>query len=708
MEIINVLNGISNLEMVMPEFQREFVWTKEQSKQLMVSLFKNYPTGSLLFWETNEPPEIKKNAVKREKVGWTKVILDGQQRLTTLYLLIKGEIPPYYTEDDILNDPRNLFFNLETGDFLYYMKTKMAGNPLWQKVIDCYITDKIDPFDIVEQLTEQGIEFDYKSMAKIINKNLTNLRSIEKKDYPILTVPSTAKIDEAINIFDRVNSLGTKLTDAELMLTHVTGKWPQARRTVKQKIKQLTKYGFNFNIDFFTRCIVVSLTNSALYKSIDHKLYTQEDYKNAWEQVNKSIDFLIPILKQNAYIGGTADLMTTNALVPIIAHLIANNCKFLSDNKNGFLYWMFHALNWSRYSGQTDQRLDKDVQIAINSQTPINDLVDQIIDQRGRIKVTPDDLQGKDAGHPLYRMLYIITKHNKAIDWANGGAISDTIGDYYNIQSHHIFPQSVLYKNGYNSENHMHKKIVNEIANRAFITRDANFEISSKLPENYLPEISNLYSRALEKQFIPMDKDLWKLENFEIFLKERRTIIADGINTFLDFLKEHSEEEKEDVINWLEIIRKGENDYVEFKSTLVYCLREQKPMKYIRLMIAKSITAFLNSEGGKLFVGVSDDGNIMGLSNDLKIMGKTNPKDDFLLRFDNIIRDFFGKEYLHYLSPKFISIDDKEIFVVEVSPSSKPVYLNNNGKEEFYIRGSASSQPLSMKEAHDYIAIHWS
>ncbi|MBN1348386.1 DUF262 domain-containing protein [candidate division KSB1 bacterium] len=707
MEIINVLNGISNLEMVMPEFQREFVWTKEQSKQLMVSLLKNYPTGSLLFWETNEPPEIKNNAVKREKVGWTKVILDGQQRLTTLYLLIKGEIPPYYTEDDILSDPRNLFFNLETGEFLYYMKTKMEGNHLWQKVTDCFVYDKIDPFDIIELLNDKDVEFDYKSLAKTINKNLTNLRSIEKKDYPILTVPSTAKIDEAINIFDRVNSLGTKLTDAELMLTHVTGKWPQARRIVKQKIKQLSKHGFIFKIDFFARCIVVSLTGSALYKSVDHESYTKEDYMNAWDQVNKSIDFLIPILKQNAYISGTADLITTNVLVPIIAHLIKNNCKFLSNNRNGFLYWMFHALNWSRYSGQTDQRLDKDVQIAIDSQTPIIDLINQIIDQRGRIGVTPDDLQGKDAGHPLYRMLYIITKHNKAVDWANGGAISDTIGDYYSIQSHHIFPQSILYKNGYNSENHMHKKIVNEIANRAFITRDANFEISVQLPENYLPEISNQYPGALEKQFIPIDHNLWKLENFEEFLKERRVKIADGINNFLDYLKEHSEEEKEDIINWLEIIAKGENDYVEFKSTLLYCLKEQKPMKYISQMIAKSITAFLNSEGGKLFVGVSDDGSILGLSNDFKILDKSNPKDTFLIRFDNIIRDYFGKEYLHYLSPKFVSIDGKEIFVVDVLPSSKPVYLINNEKEEFYIRGSASSQPLSMKEAHDYIEMHW-
>lgn len=693
--------------MVVPEFQREFVWSKEFAKQLMVSLYRDYPTGSLLFWETNDPPEIKNDAVNRDKIGWTKVILDGQQRLTTLYLLIKGKIPPYYTEDDIVDDPRNLFFNLKTGEFLYYMKTKMEGNPLWQRVIDCFVPDKLDPFDIVDLLNEQDLEFDYKSMAKIINKNLTILRGIEKKDYPVLYVPSTAQIHESINIFDRVNSLGTKLTDAELMLTHVTGKWPHARRIVKEKIEQLSKHGFKFNLDFFTRCIVVSLTNSALYKSVDHELSTKEDYMRAWEKVNKSVDFLIPILKQDVFLGGTGDMMTTNALVPIIGHLIANNCRFSRNNKSGFLYWMLLALNWSRYSGQTDQRLDKDVQIAINSNTPIQDLVDQIIDQRGRIEVKADDLQGKDAGHPLYRMLYIITKFNRAIDWANGGPISDTIGDYHSIQSHHIFPQSVLYKNGYSSENHMHKKTVNEIANRAFVTRDTNFEISARLPKDYLPEIEEVYPGALKKQYIPMDESLWELENFELFLAQRREKIAKEINEFLDLLKKQSEQEKEDYKNWLEVIEKGENDYVEFKSTLVYCLREQKPMKYIGRSIAKSINSFLNSEGGSLFVGVSDDGAILGLDKDFNSLNKSNPKDAFLLRFDNLIRDYLGKEYLHYLSPKFAEIDGKEVFIVKVSTSSKPVYLISDNKEEFYIRGSASAQVLSMKEAHEYISMHW-
>ena len=86
MEIRDLLNGVQSLDMVLPEFQREYVWTLEDAKQLMVSLFKEYPTGSLLFWKTDNPPEIKNNAVNRENIGLTNVILDGQQRLTTLFL----------------------------------------------------------------------------------------------------------------------------------------------------------------------------------------------------------------------------------------------------------------------------------------------------------------------------------------------------------------------------------------------------------------------------------------------------------------------------------------------------------------------------------------------------------------------------------------------------------------------------------------------
>ena len=122
MEIRQILDGVESLEMVMPEFQREYVWPLDDAKQLLVSMFKGYPTGCLLFWETENPPEIKNKAVDKSKLGLTKVILDGQQRLTTLYLILKGKIPPYYTQEDIQQDPRHLYFNVLSADFQFYQK----------------------------------------------------------------------------------------------------------------------------------------------------------------------------------------------------------------------------------------------------------------------------------------------------------------------------------------------------------------------------------------------------------------------------------------------------------------------------------------------------------------------------------------------------------------------------------------------------------
>ena len=128
MKISELLDDIKFQDLVLPEFQREYVWNKEDAKQLMVSLFKDYPTGSLLFWKTDNPPELKNLNISNDKLGLTKVILDGQQRLTTLYLLMRDGLPPYYREEDIAANPKNLYFNLKTAEFQYYMHI------LWQKI----------------------------------------------------------------------------------------------------------------------------------------------------------------------------------------------------------------------------------------------------------------------------------------------------------------------------------------------------------------------------------------------------------------------------------------------------------------------------------------------------------------------------------------------------------------------------------------------
>ena len=713
MEIRQILDGAESLEMVMPEFQREYVWSIEDAKKLMVSLFRGYPTGSLLFWETETPPEIKNNAIDPTKLGLTKVILDGQQRLTTLYMLIKGDIPPYYTEADLKNDPRHLYFNVGTADFQYYQKSRMENNPLWLSVIDCFDEEKVEPYDISEQHVNGHKEADFKDTMKVVSSNLNKLRLIQKQQYPIQNVPKSATIDEAIDVFDMVNSQGTKLTDAELVLTHITGVWSQARRVMKKKIQQMQDVGFEFNLDLFSRFMVVTLTNSALFKKnakLKYDSFEKSDYTQAWEKISKALDYLIPILQQDGLISSTNDLNTNNVLVPMVAFLVENENKFTGKLKYQFLHWMFQALIWSRYSGQTDQRLDKDVHIIYNRTDFIVGLLNEIKDQRGRLEVKPADLEGRGSGHALYKMLYVITKANKAIDWSNGGAIYGTIGDYYSIQSHHIFPQAYLYRNGYDSQNHLHKKLVNEIANRAFITRDTNYYISDTSPAEYLPEIQKVFPNALKKQFLPANEENWIAEKYEKFLEERREWIANEINSFLNMLWDHESDnelvEVEDIQSWEKLIAGGESNFVEFKSTLRYCLRQESPQKYIEFSIMKAVNALLNSEGGTLIVGVDDAGEVLGLEYDLSSFGNKG-KDGFLLHFDNMISSYLGKEYAADISGRFEVLEEQDIFVLEVNASNKPVFIEKDGAKLFFVRHSASSQPYDMSEAFEYINKHW-
>jgi len=590
----------------------------------------------------------------------------------------------------------------------------MENNPLWRSVTKCFDENEVDSYDIAEVYCEQNEEADFRKVSKEIMSNLIKLRGIEKMDYSILTVPKTATIDGAIDVFDRVNSRGTKLTDAELVLTHITGGWPQARRVMKEKMLDFQNIGFDLNLDLLTRMMVVTLTKSALYKKnskLKYENFTKEDYISAWNKVSKAIDYLIPILQQDGLISSTNDLNTNNVLVPIVSYLVVNDNKFKGSLKYQFLHWMFLALIWQRYSGQTDQRLDKDVNIIMTRPDFITALINEIEDQRGRIEVKPSDLEGRGSGHALYKMLYVVTKANKAIDWSNGGAIYGTIGDYYSIQSHHIFPQAYLYRNGYDGHNHLHKKQVNEIANRAFITRDTNYSISDKDPSIYLPQVKDEYPNALKKQFIPEDSSLWTAEKYQEFLQKRREWIAKEINDFLNSLKNHEADVAVKEIDipkntWLDTINNGENNFTEFKSTMRYCLREKKPMPYIEHGILKTINAFLNSEGGTLIIGVEDNGNILGLDMDYATFGNKG-KDGFLLHFDNIIIKSLGKEQQNDIDIKFEKVDNKEIAIIEVRTSNKPVFLSSNGDKTFYVRHAASSRQYDISEAYEYINKHW-
>ncbi|MAP80012.1 MAG: hypothetical protein CL526_02870 [Aequorivita sp.] len=157
----------------------------------------------------------------------------------------------------------------------------------------------------------------------------------------------------------------------------------------------------------------------------------------------------------------------------------------------------------------------------------------------------------------------------------------------------------------------------------------------------------------------------------------------------------------------LKVIKQGENQKLEFKSTLSYCLRHKSKKPYVELEILKTIAAFANTNGGTLLVGVADNGKVLGLKNDFTIY-KNNPRDKFLKHFANVIKKGFTEPIDAIIKYEFDASLGKEIFLVMVEKSTKPRFLNSKGEDkEFYIRRSATSQKLNVEEAVKYSIDKW-
>jgi hypothetical protein len=175
-----------------------------------------------------------------------------------------------------------------------------------------------------------------------------------------------------------------------------------------------------------------------------------------------------------------------------------------------------------------------------------------------------------------------------------------------------------------------------------------------------------------------------------------------------------SSEEKEDTIlpdgtklNVAELIENGENEKVEFKSSLCYDFQKNNKSKDVELAVVKSVAAFLNSNGGYLLIGVKDDKTILGLEKDFSLLKKATT-DSFELHFTNIVNKYLGAENRPCVTMRFAEIGGKMVSVV-VIPKRGPrdVYLTLEGQPFFYIRSGNSSQPLDVKQATTYIKEHW-
>ena len=457
--------------------------------------------------------------------------------------------------------------------------------------------------------------------------------------------------------------------------------------------------GFGFNLTFMTRALVCSVTGHALFEHI-HTVQRPQ-LEEGWAKLSRTLDYTTAILPgqcsyslhrehefcEPTYPDCPVPKFSTAASSLRIRHYVAAS------------HWLYLAQIYQRYAGQTDSRLEHDVTIVNREESPWQSLLDQIVVHRGRINVLPDDFEGRGVSHPLYRMTFILVKTHGAVDWFNGIPLDAPTGDRFGIHSHHIFPSSALYGDNFSSASYLDRQIVNAIANRAFLTGPTNLSIGSRLPEDYLPEVEDLYPGALASQFIPIDPQLWRLDRYRDFLRARRELIAKSLNSFLESLV--SDEIHVGTRPLSDLIVMGEGPGLEFKSTLQWDVVQNQQNQGLREASLKTVAAFMNSEGGTLLIGVEDSGAIFGLERDLSLLGGS--ADKFLQLINSLVAGRIGVEYSQYVDVGLDSVEGKPICIVDISKSPVAAYVSGSRGSEFYVRVGNTTRSLDPQETHAYL-----
>lgn len=705
MKISSILEKIDERQLFIPAFQREYVWKKRDAKLLIDSMIKGYPTGTVLTWDTNQPPELKGGHVYDPLQGAIKILLDGQQRVTTLYMLIRGELPPYYSLEEITEDTRGLYVNVQTREVEYRQK-RMESDPRWINLTDIF-KKKVRAKDIDKALSEAGRDLSNEDYDRI-DDTFSAVQGILDREFPEQNIPIKASLREAIDIFYIVNAGGVALTDAELALAQISGYWPQAREAFKHKLDALKKNGFNFKLDFIVYALLAILHQGGSEMRKLHSPDNNNAIREVWKTLDgKVLDYVANLLRGHAFVDHTDEINSIYAVIPIVAYCHRMNCNLSHNDIQKVVKWFYYSQVRRRYVSQLPQKLDHDLKIVATSETPFDRLLDVIREDRGgNIAITPDEFVGSAVQNPLFGLLRWHLKSRGAKCLTTGVSIHQPMGEKYKLEYDHIFAFANLKAAGYGQENRLRYQLAQELTNRAILTQTANRSKGAKETEAYLSGVAANQPKALGLQLIPEDRELWQIDNYELFLKTRRKMLADSLNAWLEGLAEtHAVAEKASLED---MIAEGENEEVEFKQTLRWDIKLGTVNKELEGVIMKTIAAFANAHGGTLLIGVADNGEITGLDNDYKALNGGN-RDKFELHLKTLIINTFGEAFAATkLKLAFPEVDDKEICRVEILPANKPIYVKLADKagaaqDRFYVRNGNSSREMTGDQAITYI-----
>jgi len=581
MKLSEIREKVSREEWVLPPFQRDFVWNEERKIiEFIESVFNEWPIGSVIIWVPDPKDEdvIKKRKLQTKSEGkpqhLVEYIIDGQQRITTLLRVLNNEpfvfrgkekklcydfesdeFSFYETNDHL---PRNVLFLFEIINRKHSETRKelnlgviQAKNLIFTELARMEWFSEEEIFEIWEKkgigvdsyanelrkmlnrlVSRERLERNSSNLYRRISELPMELRDVDDvidkikkiKDYSVVIQrPNMAiSLKDAQELFIRLNTGGKQLPSVDLALAYISLLWDDSREEFKLFKEKLEPTGFYFDVDFFVRCLSAISLNQSLTKKLIRS-FKPEKIKEDWEITKSGIEKTIDFLKTALNLGSNLFLEAENTLVPIV--LLFSKKEDKVRNKMGLLaYWFLVSYINQRFSGQSTAILNKDIKTILESDDPVDGLINNLKEDKLFFKLKPEDIKG----YQFKFILYCLFRKLGTKDFITGFGIDSISASKANrLDFHHIFADAILKRSKF-------KYLKEDIANKTFLTNRSNKKLSSSDP-TYLSEYPKKLLRA---HLIPVNESLWKLEKYEEFLQERKKIISRELNKFLNELKE--------------------------------------------------------------------------------------------------------------------------------------------------------------------------
>lgn len=720
----------------LPDIQRPFVWKNAKVRDLFDSMYKGYPVGYLLFWQNSVREDTRVIGTDSKQKPPRLMIVDGQQRLTSLYAVVK-DVPVF--RDNFESERIQIAFNPLEEKF-EVTDAAIRRDKVFIPDISLLWSEKTDLFEVVDDYLESlsASREVSEDERKRIRKAISKLHGLV--NFPFTALELAADIDEEAvsDVFVRINSKGTPLNQADFILTLMSVFWDEGRAALESFCRDARTPSkgeaspFNHFIDpspdqllrvaigvAFKRARLKYVYSILRGKDLETEKFSEERrvqqfdlLKNAQERtLNLQYwhDFM-NCIRQAGFRSGKMISSQNNLIFSYILYLIGRTEYKVAefDLRRTIARWFFMSSVTGRFASSPESAMDFDLARLRNVGTAdefvqmLNHVCDITLTSDFWSVSLPNDLATSSPRSPslfAYHAALVLLDARALFSKLRVSELLDPAlqANRSAVERHHLFSKGYLSTLGITAT-----RDTNQIANYALVEWGDNARISDQAPADYLPEMkarfgSNDLDQMYKYHALPNN---WEHLEYHEFLEKRRELIAQVISEGYATLiaSEIEEDTGAEDFDLSQMMLGGESGAVEFKSTLRVNLHTGNKDPRMELAVLKTLAGFLNTDGGTLIVGVSDDGNAIGIQAD------NFPNEDKMsLHLVNIVKSRMGVQAMTNLHAHFEDHDDCRVMVVKGKGAPSPVFVKDDDTERFYIRTGPSTAELSASQTQEYI-----